>query len=115
MAVRVRRFGLRALDEAAQLELPLGRAPPQGGVLEVRAEAKLPHGPSHGFDERTWLRRHGIHVVLTGDRWRLVGHRHGLGGFGDRLRAWLASSVAGGLHGERRGVSSGSCSVTRKG
>ena len=104
MAVRVRRFGLRALDEAAQLELPLGRAPPQGGVLEVRAEAKLPHGPSHGFDERTWLRRHGIHVVLAGDRWRLVGHRHGLGGFGDRLRAWLASSVAGGLHGERRGV-----------
>jgi len=104
MAVRVRRFGLLALDEAAQLELPLGRAPPQGGVLEVRAEAKLPHGPSHGFDERTWLRRHGIHVVLAGDRWRLVGHRHGLGGFGDRLRAWLASSVAGGLHGERRGV-----------
>jgi competence protein ComEC len=104
MSVRVRRFGLRVMDEPAQLELPLGRAPPQGGVLEVRAEAKLPRGPSHGFDERTWLRRHGIHVVLAGDRWRLVGHRHGLGGFGDSLRAWLASSVAGGLHGERRGV-----------
>jgi competence protein ComEC len=104
MPVRVRRFGLLELDEPAQLELPLGRAPPQGGVLEVRAEAKLPRGPSHGFDERTWLRRHGIHVVLAGDRWRLVGHRHGLGAFGDRLRAWLASSVAGGLDGERRGV-----------
>jgi competence protein ComEC len=104
MPVRVRRFGLLALDEAAQLELPLGRAPPQGGILEVRAEAKLPRGPSHGFDERTWLRRHGLHVVLAGDSWRLVGHRHGLGGFGDRLRACLASSVAGGLHGERRGV-----------
>jgi hypothetical protein len=51
MPVRVRRFGLLALDEPAQLELPLGRAPPQGGVLEVRAEAKLPRGPSHGFDE----------------------------------------------------------------
>ena len=104
MPVRVRRFGLVALDEPAQLELPLGRAPPQGGVLEVRAEAKLPRGPSHGFDERTWLRRHGIHVVLAGDRWRLLGHRRGLGGFGDRLRSRLASSVAGGLHGERRGV-----------
>jgi len=104
MPVRVRRFGLVALDEPAQLELPHGRAPPQGGVLEVRAEAKLPRGPSHGFDERTWLKRHGIHVVLAGDRWRLLGHRHGLGGFGDRLRAWLARSVAGGLHGERRGV-----------
>src|SRR2546423_6403634 len=102
--VRVRRFGLLALDEPAQLELPLGRAPPQGGVLEVRAEAKLPRGPSHGFDERTWLRRHGIHVVLAGDRWRLLGHRRGLGGFGDRLRSWLASSVADGLHGEQRGV-----------
>jgi competence protein ComEC len=104
MPVRVRRFGLRIVDEPAQLELPLGRAPPQGGVLEVRAEAKLPRGPSHGFDERTWLRRHGIHVVLAGDRWRVVGHRHGLGGIGDSLRAWLARSVAGGLHGERRGV-----------
>jgi competence protein ComEC len=104
MPVRVRRFGLVALDEPAQLELPLGRAPPQGGILEVRAEAKLPRGPSNGFDERTWLRRHGIHVVLAGDRWRLVGHRRGLGGFGDGLRGWLANSVAGELHGERRGV-----------
>jgi len=104
MPVRVRRFGLVALNEPAQLELPLGRAPPQGGILEVRAEAKLPRGPSHGFDEQTWLRRHGIHVVLAGDSWRLVGHRRGLGGFGDRLRGWLANSVAGELHGERRGV-----------
>ena len=104
MPVRVRRFGLLALDEPAQLELPLGRAPPQGGVVEVRAEAKLPRGPSHGFDERTWLKRRGIHVVLAGDRWRVVGHRHGLGGFGDRLHRWLARSVSGSLRGERRGV-----------
>jgi len=104
MPVRVRRFGLLELDEPAQLELPLGRAPPQGGVLEVRAEAKLPRGPSHGFDERTWLKRRGVHVVLAGDRWRIVGHRHGLGGLGDRLQGWLARSVSGRLHGERRGV-----------
>jgi len=104
LPVRVRRFGLLALDEPAQLELPLGRAPPQGGVLEVRAEAKLPRGPSHGFDERTWLKRRGIHVVLAGDRWRIVGHRHGLGGLGDRVHRWLARSVSGSLHGERRGV-----------
>jgi ComEC/Rec2-related protein len=104
MPVRVRRFGLRSLDETAQLELPLGRAPPQGAVLEIRAEAKLPRGPSHGFDERTWLRRRGIHVVLDGDWWRLVGHRGGLGGIADRIHRWLGRSVAGGLQGERRGV-----------
>ncbi len=104
MPVQVRRFGLVRLDEPAQLELPLGRAPPQGGVLEVRAEAKLPRGSAHGFDERTWLRRRGIHVVLAGDSWRLVGRRGGLGGLADRLRRWLAESVAAGLRGERRGV-----------
>ena len=104
MPVRVRRFGPLVLDEPAQLELPLGRAPPRGAILEVRAEAKLPHGPSHGFDERTWLRRRGIHVVLAGDSWRLVGHRRGLGGVGDRVSSWLARAVAGRLHGERRGV-----------
>ena len=35
MPIRVRRFGLLALDEPAELELPLGRAPPRGAVLEV--------------------------------------------------------------------------------
>jgi competence protein ComEC len=104
MPVRVRRFGLLALDEPAQLELPLGRAPPQGAILAVRAEAKLPRGPGHGYDERSWLRRHGIHVVLAGDSWRVVGRRHGLGGLGDRLHTWLAGSIVGGLHGERRAV-----------
>jgi ComEC/Rec2-related protein len=104
MPVRVRRFGALRLDEPAQLELPLGRAPPAGGILEVRAEAELPRGPSHGFDERTWLRRRGIHVVLAGDWWRVTGHRGGLGGIGDRVHTWLGRSVGGELRGERRGV-----------
>jgi competence protein ComEC len=104
MPVRVRRFGRLVLDEPAQLELPLGRAPPRGAIVEVRAEAKLPRGPSHGFDERTWLRRHGIHVVLAGDSWHVIGHRRGLGGLGDSVSRWLARAVGGGLHGERRGV-----------
>ena len=104
MPVRVRRFGLLRLDEPAQLELPRGRAPPAGAILKVRAEAELPRGPSHGFDERTWLRRHGVHVVLAGDWWRPVGHRGGLGGLGDRVHAWLRRSVGGDLRGMRRGV-----------
>jgi competence protein ComEC len=104
MPVRVKRFGRLRPNEPAQLELPLGRAPPAGGILEVRAEAKLPRGPSHGFDERTWLRRHGVHVVLAGDWWRLVGQRGGLGGVGDRVHRWLGRSIGGDLRGERRGV-----------
>ena len=77
LAVRVRRFGRAVLDEPAQLELPLGRSPPLGSIVDVRAEVKLPRGPRHGFDERTWLRRHGVHVVLAGDDWKVVGRRGG--------------------------------------
>ena len=108
LPVQVRRFGLLRVDEPAQLELPRGRAPPpQGAILDVRAEAKLPRGPSHGFDERTWLRRHGIHVVLAGDDWHEVGRRGGFGGIADAIRNWLGGSAAVGLNGERRAVVEG--------
>ena len=33
-----------------------------------------------------------------------MGHRHGLGGIGDRLHTWLAGSIGGRLRGERRAV-----------
>ena len=51
---------------------------------------RLPRRPKNGFDETTWLRRHGVHVVLRADRWRSIGRRGGLGGIADRLRAALA-------------------------
>jgi len=98
------RFGRRGRGEPVLLELPLGRSPPQGARLEVLGEIRLPRGLSNGFDERTWLKRHGIHVVLRGDRWRAVGRRGGLASVPDRLRERLAGSVAIGLHGERRGI-----------
>jgi len=104
---QVRRFGWLRLRESVLLELPLGRSPPQGGVLEAITTVRLPKPPKRGFDERTWLARHGVHVVLQADRWRLVGHRGGLGGLSDRIRAWLAASIAPSLHGERRGVVEG--------
>jgi competence protein ComEC len=103
----VRRFGRLRPHESVLLELPLGRSPPQGAILEVLGEIELPRGPSHGFDERKWLRRHGVHVVLRGDRWKQTGRRGGLGGAADRLRAWLARSVAPGLRGERRALLEG--------
>ena len=39
-----------------------------------------PRGPEDGFDERGWLARRGVHVVLRGGDWRVVGRRGGLGG-----------------------------------
>jgi competence protein ComEC len=104
---QVRRFGRLGLRESVLLELPLGRAPPQGAILEAVTTVRLPRPPKNGFDERTWLRRHGIHVVLRADRWRQVGCRGGLGGVADRLRAALAGSIAPGLSGERRGIVEG--------
>src|SRR5205823_2586915 len=96
MPVRVRRFGALALNEPAQLELPLGRAPPRGAILEVRAEAKLPRGPSHGFHERTWLPRHGIHAVPARDTWRVLAHRRALRAVGPQPSV-LRAGVAGAL------------------
>jgi competence protein ComEC len=107
VTVAVRRFGDQRLSEPALLELPPGRAPPQGGVLDMVALAKEPRGPADGFDERTWLRRHGIHVVLHADTWRLVGRRGGLGRAGDVLRAQVANTISPGLTGERRALVDG--------
>ena len=100
----VHRFGELRVDEPVLLQLPIGRSPPQGAVLEVLGVVALPRGPSHGFDERTWLRRHGIHVVFRGDEWRVVGHRGGLGGLADRIRVRLDRTLAPGVRGERRAV-----------
>jgi competence protein ComEC len=104
---RVLTFDGRHVDEPVQLELPLGRAPPQGARVSLLAVVRLPAGPSHGFDERTWLRRQGVHVDLKVDAWTVVGRRGGVGGAGDRLRSWLRRASAPGLTGERRALVEG--------
>jgi competence protein ComEC len=104
---RVRRFRDRALSEPVLLELPRGRAPPQGAVLDALAVVELPRGSEDGFDERTWLRRRGIHVVLHVDEWRQIGMRSGFGHVSDALRRGLAGSIAPGLAGERRALVEG--------
>lgn len=93
--------------EPVLLELPLGRSPPQGARLSLIGQLRAPRGPSNGFDERQWLRRHGIHAVLRAQEWRIVGRRGGLAGVADRLHAWLAGASAPGLGGVRRGVIEG--------
>jgi competence protein ComEC len=104
---QMRRFGDEVIREPVLLRLPPGRSPPQGAILDLIGEIRPPRGPSNGFDERTWLRRHGVHVVVRASRWRVVGHRGGVAGFADGLRARLARSMAPGLEGERRAVIAG--------
>ncbi len=101
---RVERFGRLRVREPILLELPLGRAPPQGAILDTVGRLRLPFRSRRGFDEGRWLRLHGVHVVLRAHRWRLVGRRGGLGGVADRLREWVAAGASAGLGGERRAV-----------
>jgi competence protein ComEC len=104
---RVLRFGRLRPHEPVLLELPLGRAPPLGARIRLVGELALPRGPANGFDEATWLRRHGIHVVLRGERWRDVGRRGGLSGLADRLHRALGSAAAIGLRDQRRALVEG--------
>jgi competence protein ComEC len=103
----VTRYAERRLHEPVLLQLALGRPAPQGGVLSALAVIERPRGPSHGFDERTWLRRRGVHAVLQLDEWHLVGRRGGLGGVADALRRYLRASIARGLSGDRAAVVEG--------
>ena len=104
---KVVRFGTIRPDEAVLLRLRPGRAPPQGAILDALGELAAPRPARNGFDERRWLRRHGVHVVVRVDAWTQVGRRGGLGGVSDRLRVWLGRSVARGLHGERAALLEG--------
>lgn len=105
-AVVLRWRELRA-REPVLLELPLGRSPPQGARLALLGRLVPPRGPSHGFDERAWLRHHGIHAVLRAQEWRVVGRRGGIVGVADRLHTWLAGASVAGIGGVRRGVIEG--------
>jgi competence protein ComEC len=97
--VLVRRWGDLRPHEPAQLELPFGRAPPQGARLQVIGSLRAPSDA-----ERGWLRLHGVHVVLRASSWRVIGSR---GHVADRLHAWLARASVPGLAGERRAVLEG--------
>lgn len=102
--VSVVRFGGARMHEPALLELPPGRAPPTGARVSLVATVEQPRGPQKGFDERTWLRRKGMHVVLRADRWRQVGTRGGLGGLADRVAARMQRPLLRGTSGDRRAV-----------
>ena len=104
MKAVVLRWGTLAVHEPVLLQLPLGRSPPQGARLRLLGELKAPPGPSNGFDEAKWLRRQGIHAILRGQSFRVLGRRGGVSGVGDRVGRWLSGDAAPGLRGERRDV-----------
>lgn len=108
--VRVRRFWDTPVGERAVLDLPASAARPvQGALLEAIVTLRPPRPPSEpgGFDERSYLARQGVHVVLRADRYREVGARSGLGGVADAVRARLLAGIAPGLTGERRALVEG--------
>jgi competence protein ComEC len=106
--VRVRYFDGLPLDERARLELPPGRAPPQGAILQVVARVARPEsGEDGGFDELAYLRRQGAHVVLHSERFQVLGRRRGLGGLADWFRERISTRMAPGVGGERRAVIAG--------
>ena len=101
---RIDRFGDRDVGEPVLPPLPVaGR---RRRARSSSSPCSWPHrGPAaDGFDERTWLRRHGVHVVLRGRDPEVVGRRGGLGGIADRLQAAIATALASGVSGERRAV-----------
>ena len=100
----VRRFGESRVRERVLLLLPVGRSPPRGAILETVVRVTEPREPGDGFDERAWLARQGIHVVLRGGTWRQTGSREGIAGVGDRLRDRVERAVGRGVAGVHRGL-----------
>jgi competence protein ComEC len=104
MKALVLRWGTLRVHEPVLLQLPLGRSPPQGARLRLLGRLRAPPGPSNGFDEAKWLRRQGIHAILLGQTWRVVGQRGGISGVGDWVGRWLTADTTPGLSGTRRDV-----------
>src|SRR5262245_11836764 len=100
----MREFRHEPLRERVLLVLPVGRSPPRGAILDATVRVEEPRPKSDGFDERAWLARQGIHVVLDASSWRQIGRRGGLQGWGDRLRDRIELAIGRGASGVRRGI-----------
>lgn len=100
----IRVFRRQRVRERVLLLLPVGRSPPRGALIETVVRVAEPRDAEGGFDERAWLARQGIHVVLRGSAWRQVGSRDGIAGVGDRLRDRIEHAVGRGSDGVRRAL-----------
>ena len=97
-------FRRRPLQERALVVLPVGRSPPRGAIVEAIVRVTEPRPADGGFDEKAWLGRQGIHVVLRAGAWRQTGARGGMAGIGDRLRDRVERAVGQGTEGVRRAL-----------
>jgi competence protein ComEC len=97
-------FGHEPVHERVLLVLPVGRSPPRGAIVDATVDVEEPRPAKDGFDERAWLARQGIHIVLEASSWREIGRRGGIQGFGDRLRGRVERAIGRGTSGVRRGI-----------
>jgi competence protein ComEC len=104
MTAETRTFRRRPVRERVLLTLPVGRSPPRGTIVEAVVRVAEPRTATDGFDERGWLARQGIHVVLRANTWRRIGRRGGVAGLGDRVRDRVERAVGRGTTGVRRGI-----------
>ena len=100
----IRRFDGRPMRERVLLTLPVGRSPPRGAIVEAVVRVTEPRPAANGFDERAWLGRQGIHVVVRASSWRQIARRGGVLGLGDRLRDRIEAAVGRGTSGVRRAL-----------
>jgi len=92
------------MRERVLLTLPVGRSPPRGAIVEAVVRVTEPRPAANGFDERAWLARQGIHVVVRASSWRQIARRGGVLGLGDRLRDRIEAAVGRGTSGVRRAL-----------
>jgi competence protein ComEC len=99
-----RTFRSVPVHERVLLVLPVGRSPPRGTILRASVRVAEPRPEREGFDERAWLARQGIRVVLDASSWHTIGRRGGLAGLGDGLRDRIEAAVGRGTDGVRRAI-----------
>ena len=70
-------FDGRRVDERVQLELPLGRAPPQGAIVSLLAVVRLPRGPSTASTSAPGCAARASTSSSSVDEWHLLGDAAG--------------------------------------
>ena len=80
-----------------------------GDLIDVAGRLARPRGPREpgGFDEREWLGRRGVHLVLRASDARIVGRRGGLSGVVDGLRRSALDALARGGGGDPGAIAAG--------